>query len=150
MRPRRRLPAAARRAAGPRPRPPRGRRRRHRVLTRHLHGHVDEVAHNRVDVASDIADLGELRRLDLDERRVRELSEPACDLGLADSGRADHQNVLRRDLAAQRLGDLRAPPTVAQRDRDRALRVGLANDVLVELLDDLARRHRHGIRALRS
>jgi FXSXX-COOH protein len=44
---------------------------RHRVLALQLHGHVDEVAHDRVDVAADIADLGELRRLDLDERRVR-------------------------------------------------------------------------------
>ena len=142
--PRRRCPAAARRARAPRPRPrARSRDARHRVLALHLHGHVDEVAHDRVDVAADVADLGELRRLDLDERRVRELREPARDLGLADAGRADHQDVLRRDLAAQRLGDLRAPPAVAQRDRDRALGVGLADDVLVELVDDLARRHRH-------
>ena len=95
---------------------------------------------DRVDVAADVADLGELRRLDLHERRVRELREPARDLGLADAGRADHQDVLRRDLVAQRLVDLHAAPAVAQRDRDRALGVVLADDVLVELVDDLARR----------
>ena len=82
---------------------------------------LDQVADDRVDVAADVADLGELGRLDLDERRVGEPREPARDLGLADAGRADHQDVLRRDLLAQRLGDLLAPPAVAQRDRDRAL-----------------------------
>ena len=35
---------------------------------------------------------------------------------------------------------LLAPPTVAHRDRDGALGVGLAHDMHVELLDDLARR----------
>ncbi len=118
-------------------------------LAHQLDGHVDQVAHDRVDVAADVADLRELRRLDLDERRVRELREPARDLRLADARRPDHQDVLRRDLAAQRLFDLRAAPTVAQRDRDGALRVVLADDVLVELLDDFAWRHRHGATAPR-
>ena len=65
---------------------------------------LDQVAHDRVDVAADVADLGELGRLDLDERRVGEPREPARDLGLADAGGTDHQDVLRRDLLAQRLG----------------------------------------------
>ena len=104
-----------------------------------LDGDVDQVADDRVDVAADVADLGELGRLDLDERRVGEPRQPARDLGLADAGRADHQDVLRRDLLAQRLGDLLAAPAVAQRDRDRALGRVLADDVLVELGDDLLR-----------
>ena len=86
-----------------------------------LDGHVDQVADDRVDVLADVADLGELGRLDLDERRVGEPRQAARDLGLADAGRADHQDVLRRDLAAHRLVDLLAAPAVAQRDRDRAL-----------------------------
>ena len=40
---------------------------------------------------------------------------------------------------AQRLVDLLAAPAVAQRDRDGALGVGLADDVLVEFGDDLLR-----------
>jgi hypothetical protein len=48
-----------------------------------------------VDVAADIADLGELGRLDLQERRLRQLGQPAGDLGLAAAGGADHQDVLR-------------------------------------------------------
>jgi hypothetical protein len=70
-----------------------------RVLDRDL----DQIADDRVDVAADVADLGELGRLDLDERRLGEPRQPARDLGLADAGRADHQDVLRRDLLAQRL-----------------------------------------------
>ena len=73
--------------------------------------------------------------------RIREPREPARDLGLAHTRRADHEDVLRRDLGAQRVGHLRAAPAVAQRDRHRALRIRLADDVLVQLVDDLLRRH---------
>ena len=62
---------------------------------------LDQVAGDLLDVAADIADLGELGRLDLHERRVGELRQPAADLGLSAAGRADHQDVLRRDLVAQ-------------------------------------------------
>ncbi len=136
-------------AAGGRGRAPR-RRSRARTLrpcrcSSRLH-HVDrelgEVADHRLDVAADVADLGELRRLDLEERRLRELGEAARDLGLPDAGRADHDDVLRRDLVAQVVRHLLAAPAVAQRDGDGALGVALADDVAVELGDDLARRHR--------
>ena len=125
--------------AGPRPG---ARTLRVALLARLLDRGLDQIAHDRVDVAPDVADLGELGRLDLDERRVGEPREPARDLGLADAGRADHQDVLRRDLLAQRLGDLLPAPAVAQRDRDRALGAVLADDVLVELVDDFLRGHR--------
>ena len=101
---------------------------------------LDQVAHDLLDVAADIADLGELGRLDLDERSAGELGEPAGDLGLADAGRADHQDVLRQYLLAQLLVELQPPPAVAQGDRDRALGVGLADDEAVELGDDFAGR----------
>jgi hypothetical protein len=101
---------------------------------------LGQIAHDRLDVAPDVADLGELRRLHLEERRLRELGEPARDLGLPDAGRPDHDDVLGRDLVAQLLGHLLAAPAVAQCDRDGALRVGLADDVAVELGHHLARR----------
>ena len=105
----------------------------------HRHRALHEVADHRVHVAADVADLGELGRLDLDERRVGEVGEPAGDLGLADAGRADHQDVLGDDLVAQVLGELPAAIAVAQRDRDRLLGLVLADDVLVQLRDDLLR-----------
>ena len=100
---------------------------------------LDQVADDRFDVAADIADLGELGRLDLDERRLGELGQAARDLGLAAAGRADGQDVLGQHLLAQRLVELLAPPAVAQRDRDRALGGVLADDEAIELGDDLAR-----------
>ena len=75
------------------------------LLAQPLAGHrdrdLDEVADDLLDIAADIADLGELGRLDLEERRLRELRQAARDLGLADAGRADHQDVLRQHLLAQ-------------------------------------------------
>ena len=52
--------------------------------------------------------------------------------------RPDHEDVLRRDFLAQRLLDLHAPPAIAQRNGDGALGGVLADDVLVQLRDDLA------------
>jgi hypothetical protein len=68
--------------------------------------------------------------------RVGQPRQAPRDLGLADAGRPDHQDVLRRDLVAQRLGHLLAAPAVAQRDGDGALGGRLADDVLVEFVDD--------------
>ena len=109
---------------------------------------LDQVADDRVDVAADVADLGELGRLDLDEGRVGEPRQAARDLGLADAGGADHEDVLRRDLAAQRLGDLlRGASGCAARSPPRAWRRP-GRRCAVELGDDLLRRHRrlHGRR----
>ena len=108
------------------------------LLARHLDRAVGEIAHDLLDVLADVADLGELGRLDLDERRVGQRGQAPRDLGLADAGRADHQDVLRRDFVAQRRLELHAPPAVAQRDRDRALGGVLADDVAVEFVDDFA------------
>ncbi len=113
------------------------------LLAQPLAGHpdrdLDEVAHDLLDIAADIADLGELRRLDLDKGRLREPGQPPRDLGLAAAGRADHQDVLGQHLLAQFGCQLLAPPAVAQRDRDGALGVMLADDKTVELGNDLAR-----------
>ena len=100
---------------------------------------LDEIAHDLLDVAPDIADLGELGRLDLQERRARELRQAARDLGLAAAGRADHQDVLRHHLLAHRRDEPQPAPAVAQRDRHRALGVLLADDEAIEFGDDLAR-----------
>jgi hypothetical protein len=123
----------------------------HLALARLLDRHLDQVADDRVDVAPDIAHFGELGRLDLDERRIGQPREPSRDLGLAHARGTDHQDVLGRDLLAQRLRHLLAAPAVAQCDRHRALGAVLADNVLVEFGDNFLRRHRrHGMSAWRE
>ena len=108
------------------------------LLFDHRDGDLHQVAHHRLAVPADIADLGEFARFDFEEGRSSELGESAGDLGLADAGRPDHQDVLRQDLVGHRAFDLLPPPAIAQGDGDRALGGLLADDVLVELGDDLA------------
>src|SRR6185437_11947320 len=105
----------------------------------HVDRALDEIAHHRLDVAADVADLGELGGLDLYERRAGELGETPRDLGLADAGRPDEDDVVGRDLLADRLGRALAAPPVAEGDGDGLLRLGLADDVAIELGGDLAR-----------
>src|SRR3546814_14203181 len=82
----------------------------------------DQVARDLLDVAADIADLGELRRLDLDEGGVGQLGQAARNLCLAAARRADHQDILGAHLVAQFGRELLAAPAVAQRSEER--RVG--------------------------
>ena len=100
------------------------------------HRFLDQIADDLLDVAADIADLGELGRLDLDERRVGQLGEAPADLGLAAARGADHQDVLGRHLVAQLGAELLPAPAIAQRDSDGALGVLLADDVRIERSDD--------------
>ena len=101
---------------------------------------LHEVAHDLFDVAADIADLGEFRRLDLEKRRSGELGQSTGDLGLAAAGRADHQDVLRRDFLAQWPHELLTAPAVPQGNSDRTLGIMLADDEPVEFRDDFAGR----------
>src|SRR5262249_28037401 len=91
-----------------------------------------------LDVAADIADLGELGGLDLDERRAGQFREPPRDLGLADPGRSDHQDILRQHLLAKPAIELLPSPAVAERDGNGALGVGLADDEAIEFGYDFA------------
>ena len=99
---------------------------------------IHQIAHDLFHIAAHIADLGKLRRLDLDERRPRQLGQSAADLGLADTGRPDHQDVLGINLVAQIVAQLLAPPAIAQGHRHGTLGVFLADDETVELGNDLA------------
>ena len=104
---------------------------------------AEEICRRAMTIAADVADLGELGGLNLQERRLGEPGEAAGDFGLAAAGRADHQDVLRQDLVAQGVVELLAAPAVAQGDGDGPLGIVLADDVAVELGDDLARGQVH-------
>jgi hypothetical protein len=116
------------------------------LLAHHVDRDLDEVAHHRLDVPADVAHFGELRRLDLEERRLREAGQAPGDLRLADARRTNHEDVLRRHLLRHLRRQLLPPEPVAEGDRDRPLRLVLPDDVLVELGDDLAGRERLGVR----
>ncbi|MNS71559.1 hypothetical protein D3C72_1049330 [compost metagenome] len=110
------------------------------LVAHHDQGALDQIAHDLIDVATDVADLGELGRLDLEEGRTRQLGQAPGDLGLADPRRADHQDVLGRDLVAQILGHALAAPAVAQGHGHGALGVVLADDEAIQFGDDFAGR----------
>ena len=111
------------------------------LLLRHQRdANLDQIANDRLDVPSDVADLGELRRFDLDERCLGQLRQAPGDLGFSDARGPDHDDVLGSDLVSEFLGNLLAAPTVAQGDRDGALGLALANNVAIEFRDDLSRR----------
>ncbi len=116
---------------------------RHLLFLYEVHGGLGEVAYHRLYVASDIADLGILCRLHLDERRMHYLCEPARYLGLADARRSFHDDVLRRYLLAHRFRQHAPAVTVAESDRDCALRFVLSYNISVELRDDLLGRKIH-------
>ncbi len=107
----------------------------------HVNGQVRQIADDRFDVATDIADFGKFGGFDFDERRLGELGEPPRDFGLADPGGTDHDDILRRDFFAQIFRHQLAPPAIAQRDSDGALGLLLADDVTIELGNNLPRRH---------
>src|SRR5262249_40199061 len=97
---------------------------------------------NLLDVAADIADLGEFGRLDLDEGRLCQPCKAPRYLGLAAAGRPDHQDVLRQYFFSQFGAELLTPPTVAQSYSHCTLGLVLADDEAMELRDDLARAER--------
>ncbi len=96
-------------------------------------GNLDQIAHDLLDVAADIADFGEFRRFDLEKGCAGKLGQAARDFRFADAGRADHQNVLRQHLFAQPLFQLQSPPAVAQRNGDRPFGIALSDNEAVEL-----------------
>src|SRR5690606_33865648 len=59
----------------------------------HGDGAIHQIADDLLHVAANIADFGKLRRFDLDKGCAGQFGEAAADLGLADAGRADHQDI---------------------------------------------------------
>ena len=109
------------------------------AFAQHVQAGIDQVADDAVHIAADVADLGKFRRFDLEERRLRQLGQPAGDFCLAAAGGADHQYVLGHDFFANALRQLLPAPAVAQRNGDRALGVALPHDEAVKFRDDLSR-----------
>ena len=105
----------------------------------HLDGDLHQIANHGLDIAAHVADFGELRSLHLQEGRVGQLGQPAGNFRFAHAGGADHDDVLGDDFFRHLGGKLLAAHAVAQGDGHGALGVLLADNVLVEFSDDLAR-----------
>src|SRR5262249_6935056 len=91
------------------------------LIAHQLDADLGEIADDRLHIASDVSDLGELRGLDFEEWRTRQARQTPRDLSLSHAGRTDHDDVLRRDLVAQLGLELLPPPAVAEGNRHRAL-----------------------------
>ena len=114
---------------------------RHFLFAGHFDSDIHQVTHDAVNFPADVAHFGELRCLDLDKGSFRELCEPPRNLGFANACRPNHQNVLRRDFAAEWFVHLDASPSITKRDGNSALCIVLANDVLVQFLNDFSGCH---------
>ena len=100
-------------------------------------GQLHQVPDHGLHVPAHVAHFGELGGLDLEKGRLGQLGQPPGDLGLAHPGGADHDDVLGGDFVPQGLGDLLAPPAVAQGDGHRPLGVLLPDDIFIQLRHDL-------------
>ncbi len=114
---------------------------RHGIFPNHLDRDIHQIANNAVDFAPHVADLGKLGCFDLDKRCLGQTCETARNLGLTDPGRPDHEDVLWRNLASEWFVYLYSAPAIAQGDCNGALGLILADDVFVELLNDLSWGH---------
>ena len=84
-----------------------------------------------------ITHFGVLGRFDLDEWCVDQVSQASRNLRLSNAGRADQDQVAGTNLITEVIGQLPASPTVANGDRSGAFGGILADDILVELCNDL-------------
>ena len=107
----------------------------------HVDGSFDKVADHRFDIAADVADFGVFRGFDFDEWAAGQTREAAGDFGFADAGWADHQNIFGKNVFSDFGRKLLATHAIAQGDCDGTFGGVLADDVFVELGDDLAWRH---------
>ena len=104
-------------------------------------GGLDQLQEDVLDVLADVAGLGQRRGVGDRERDVEDPRERLREQRLAAAGRAEQQDVglLQLDVRVVGLHHLHALVVVVDRDRERALGLLLADDVLVEDAVDLLR-----------
>src|SRR6266566_386496 len=110
-------------------------------LADHVNGSLNEVAHHRLHVAADVANLRIFRSFDLDEWAAGQTRQAARDFRFSHAGGADHQNVLRQNVFGDFWRKLLAAHAIAQGYGHGALCCSLPDNVFVELQDDFARRN---------
>ena len=99
---------------------------------------VQQIADDLLNVAPHVAHLGELGGFHLEEGRIGKLGQTPRDFCFAAARGSDHQNVLGQNLLAHGARQLLPAPAVAQRNRNGALGILLADDEAIQLRDDFA------------
>ena len=107
------------------------------LLAHHVDGNLHQVPHDRIHVAPYVPNFRELRSLNLQKGRVRQLRQAPGNFRFPHARGANHDDVLGHDLVRQIGCELLPPHAIAQRDRHRPLRRLLPNNVLVQLRDNL-------------
>ena len=115
--------------------------RHHGTLAAHLDRRIRQVSNDGFDVTAYVSDLGEFRRLYLDERRVGETRKAPGDFCFPDTRWTDHEDIFRSDLGPHVDIDLTSPPTITQSNCHCTLGGLLADNVFVQLVYDLSWRH---------
>ena len=105
-------------------------------------GHSDrklgEVADDRLDISTNVADFGELRGLHFQERGLCELGQAARNFRLPDARGTDHDDVLGHHLITQVRAQLLPAPAIPEGDGNHPLRLPLTDHIAVQLLHNLA------------
>src|ERR1700690_3773924 len=105
-----------------------------------LIGAVQKLAHHDLDVLAVVAGLGVLGRVGDGEGHLETLGQRARDVRLAGAGRTEQQQVrLLDETLAGRRRLLATLEVVVGRDGDRAFGALLADDIAIEIGEDLPR-----------
>ena len=104
-------------------------------------GPAHQVAHEVLDVAAHVAGLGELGGVGLDERHADQVGDAADEVGFADAGRAEQDDVLLGvvGLVLALEGQPHVVVVVAQGHAQDFLGLVLLDDEAVEVSFDVAR-----------
>mmetsp|Transcript_76483 Transcript_76483/g.205990 ORF Transcript_76483/g.205990 Transcript_76483/m.205990 type:complete len:360 (+) Transcript_76483:886-1965(+) len=104
-------------------------------------GNFNEILDDGVNILAVEADFGVFCCFDFDERRATELGQSPCNFSLPDSGWPDHQNIFWDHFIAKGGLELHTAPPVPHCNCDSPLSLLLADDVLVEIINDLPWSH---------
>ena len=110
-------------------------------LANHVNRGFHKVAHHGLHIAAYITDFRVFRGFHLDKRASRKSRQAAGNLGFPHACRSYHQNIFRQDVIRNLRRKFLPAHAVAQGHGDGAFRGRLPDDILVELDDNLARRH---------
>ncbi|SMG66807.1 hypothetical protein BMETH_72_1 [methanotrophic bacterial endosymbiont of Bathymodiolus sp.] len=107
----------------------------------HLISCFSQIPYDRLNIATDITDLGKFSCFDFNERRISKPCKSARNFCFTHPGRTNHQNILGRDFIAHSPFDLGSAPAITQGYGNRTLGTSLTDNMLIQLVGDFFRCH---------